>query len=112
MSTTCPHCGALSQDPDWCDVCGGDLREVDQTRLEWLEVGDALSFTIEDRPRMCRVVDLLEAYSGRRVLLARLCPLDLEEEYFSAQERGLDEEGPAQDPDDPQTREHPAAEES
>lgn len=112
MSTTCPHCGALSQDPDWCDVCGGDLREVDQTRLEWLEVGDALSFSIEDRPRMCRVVDLLEAYSARRVLLARLCPLDLEEEYFSAQERGLDEDAPAQDPDDPQTREHPAFEDS
>jgi serine/threonine protein phosphatase PrpC len=100
MSINCPHCGALSKEPDWCDVCGGDLREVQEGAQPWLEVGDALPVRLSSAgpAQWARVVEQLESYNTRRVLLARLCPEGLEAEHFTPRERGEAQEGEAPSP--------------
>lgn len=83
MSVKCPHCGSLSNDPEWCDVCGGELTSNEQP---WLEIGHALTFTLGGVDRAARVVDVLEDYATRRVVVARLCPAGAEPQHFSPSE--------------------------
>lgn len=41
----CDHCGSMSKDPDWCDVCGAEIGAASSA---WLETGDRL--TVPLRP--------------------------------------------------------------
>lgn len=89
MSVKCPHCGSLSNDPEWCDVCGGELTSNEQP---WLEIGHALAFTLGGVHRAARVVDILEDYATRRVVIARLCPVGAESKHFTQRELAGEQE--------------------
>lgn len=84
--TPCPHCGADSTDPEWCDVCGAQLDGGGD--VDWLEVGHALRVTLDGETRMARIESMLESYVTRRVLLARVCPVGREDEFFEPEELG------------------------
>jgi protein phosphatase len=109
MAKTCPHCNAQTEDLEWCDVCGGDLRPQTQGWVPWLEVNGAVAFSWNGRQRFARVVDVLESYASRRVLHARLCPLEEEGDYFRPEERGGHAAAPAEDARDV-TQEAPMSE--
>ncbi len=107
-SVACPHCGAMSRDHDWCDVCGGELGVAEGSDQPWLEVGHALSFELDGAARMARVIDLLDVYATRRILFARLCPMGEEARFFTDRERAGSQvdEGEARD-EEPDTGEFP-----
>ncbi len=71
----------MSNDPEWCDVCGGELGSPPS---QWLEVGHALVIdSLNGQRRMARIVDMVEVYATRRLMFARLCPEDQEEKHFT-----------------------------
>ena len=80
----CPQCGAHSSDLEWCDVCGTQLGGGGN--VDWLEVGEAFRVEIDGEARMARIESMLESYLTRRVLLARVCPVGKEPEFFEPTE--------------------------
>lgn len=67
QAKTCPECGELSRDPQWCDTCGTRLGA--QEAPAWLEVGStATVLSATETPWVVRITDTVDAFSSRRVL--------------------------------------------
>ncbi|MCB9508104.1 MAG: protein phosphatase 2C domain-containing protein [Myxococcales bacterium] len=46
---SCPNCGSVSNDPDWCQVCGADLSTA--ATPAWLQVGDCFEIPLTSSTR-------------------------------------------------------------